>query len=107
MLRNKVCTTQKLGSTAHGPPTFCRTYPKLGGKFDSAPKKAPPTDEMRITFSAHYSTATLSINKEKRIKISCSDTIFQNNMYLKIITKHFFNVRFTCTCTCTFILLIV
>ena len=27
---------------------FCRTYPKLGGKFDSAPKKAPPTDEMRI-----------------------------------------------------------
>src|SRR6218665_1401192 len=82
---------------------FCRTYPKLGGKFDSAPKKAPPTDEMRITFSAHYSTATLTVSKEKRIKISCSDTIFQNNIYHKIITKHFSHVRFTCT----FILLIV
>src|SRR6218665_1874569 len=71
---------------------FCRTYPKLGGKFDSAPKKALPTDEMRITFSAHYSTATLTINKEKRIKMSCSDIIFQNNigLFLKIITKHFF-----------------
>src|SRR6218665_2638648 len=84
---------------------FCRTYPKLGGKFDSAPKKSSPTDEMKITFSAHYSTTTLTINKERRIKISCSDTIFQNNIhvYLKIITKHFFHVRFTCT----FILLIV
>src|SRR6218665_3936552 len=72
----------------HGP--FCRTYPRLGGKFDSAPKKAPPTDEMRITFSAHYSTVTLIINKEKRIKISCSDTILQKNIGHKIIIKHLF-----------------